>query len=194
MRTRRVFGFGPIAWAPPACQPQWWQMGLLTASRGLALAMARTVAVGAVLAAPLLAQELQHVCGTRVSRPSRRAQLSWVALVAIALVIAAPLAGAVAQNPQSVPVHLTEQLRQIPSGTRVVATGDVTGWLLWSAPGLKPVEDIRIEIYAPTYVRRYTHTIHAAPAWPGLHSAQGATVPRPTKAPPPSQPPSPDPP
>ena len=138
--------------------------------------MSRTVAVAAVLVAPLLAQELHKLFAVRVTRPSRRAQLSWVGLITAALVIAAPLSGAAAQNPQGVPVHLTEQLRQIPNGTKVIATGDVTGWLLWSAPGLKPVEDIRIEVYDPSYIRRYIETMAAGPAWRGFIRNTGATV------------------
>ena len=171
-----MIGFVLIAWARSARRPHWWQVGLLVTSLVFAFAMARTVAVAAVLVAPLLAQELQNLFTIRVPRPSRRAQLSWVGLIVAALVISAPLAGAVAQNPQGVPAHLAAQLRQIPSGTRVVATGDVTGWLLWSAPDLKPVEDIRIEVYSPSYVRRYIEAMAAGPAWRGFIQDTGATV------------------
>jgi hypothetical protein len=174
--TLVMIGFVLIAWARSARKPQWWQIGLLVTSLVFALAMSRTVAVAAVLVAPLLAQELQKLFPMRVTRPSRHAQLAWVGLTVAALVLAAPLARAVAQNPLGVPVNLAKELRQFPSGTKVIATGDVTGWLLWSAPGLKPVEDIRIEVYAPTYVRRYIETMAAGPAWRGFIRDTGPTV------------------
>lgn len=174
--TLLIIGFVAIAWARSARTPRWWQIGLLVTSLVCALAMARTVAVAAVLAAPLLAQEMHNLCATRVTRPSTRAQVSWLGLTAVALVLAMPLAGAVAQNPEGVPIHLASQLRQVPNGTRVIATGDVTGWLLWSAPNLKPVEDIRVEIYDPAYVRRFIETMAAGPAWRGFVKDTGATV------------------
>jgi hypothetical protein len=174
--TLLMIGFVLIAWARSIAKPQWWQVLLLVTSLVLALAMARTVAVAAVLAAPLLAQELQRPMAMRFTRPKRRTQLSWLALSAAALVIAVPLASARAQDPQGVPVHLMAQLRQIPTGTRVVATGDVTGWLLWSAPNLKPVEDLRVEVYAPAYIRRYIEAMAAGPDWRGFVRDTGATV------------------
>ena len=174
--TLLMIGFVVTAWARSSHKPDWWRVGLLAASLISGLTMARTVAVAAIIAAPLVAQELQGLLATQVTRPSRRAQLSWMGLVAIAMATAVPLASAVAQNPEGVPVRLAAQLRQIPSGTRVIATGDVTGWLLWSAPNLKPVEDIRIEIYDAAYVRRFIESMAAGPAWRGFVRDTGATV------------------
>jgi len=111
-----------------------------------------------------------------VTRSSRRSQVSWLGLTAAALLVAVPLAGAIAQRPEGVPLRLAAQLQEMPNGTRVIATGDVTGWLLWSAPNLKPVEDIRIEIYDPAYVRRFVEAMAAGPAWRGFIQDTGATV------------------
>jgi hypothetical protein len=174
--TLLMIGFVVVAWARSARKPHWWRVGLLVTSLVLGLAMARTVALAAIIAAPLVAQEVQGIFSTHHTQPSRRAQLSWLGLTAIALVTAVPLASAVAQNPKGVPVHLAAQLRQVPNGTKVIATGDVTGWLLWSAPNLKPVEDIRVEIYDPAYVRRFIETMAAGPAWRGFVKDTGATV------------------
>jgi len=174
--TLLMIGFVVVAWARAARKPHWWRVGLLVTSLVLGLAMARTVALAAIIAAPLVAQELQGIFSTHHTQPSRRAQLSWLGLTAIALVTAVPLASAVAQNPKGVPVHLAAQLRQVPNGTKVIATGDVTGWLLWSAPNLKPVEDIRVEIYDPAYVHRFIETMAAGPAWRGFVKDTGATV------------------
>jgi len=174
--TLLMIGSVLIAWSRSNQKPRWWQVGLLVASLISALAMARTVAVAAIIAAPLVAQELQRLLPTPVTRPSRRAQLSWLGLAAAALAMAVPLAGAVAQNPEGVPVQLAAQLRQMPNDTRVIATGDVTGWVLWSAPNLKPVEDIRIEVYDPAYLRRLSEAMAAGPAWHSFVYDSGATV------------------
>jgi len=174
--TLVMIGFVVVSWARSEHLPQWWQVGLLVTSLVCALAMARTVAVAAVLAAPLLAHELHNLFPTLLSRPKKRAQLSWLGLTAVALAIAAPLAGFLAQTPKGVPVDLAGQLRQIPSGTKVIATGDMTGWLLWSAPGLRPVQDLRIEVYDPTYIRRLIEAMAAGPAWRGFIEETGATV------------------
>ena len=174
--TLLMISFVVIVWARSARTPRWWQIGLLVTSLICALAMARTVAIAAVLAAPLMAQELQNLLATPVTRSSRRSQVSWLGLTAAALLVAVPLAGAVAQRPEGVPLRLAAQLQEMPNGTRVIATGDVTGWLLWSAPNLKPVEDLRIEIYDPAYVRRFVEAMAAGPAWRGFVHDSGATV------------------
>lgn len=174
--TLLMISFVVIVWARSARTPRWWQIGLLVTSLICALAMARTVAIAAVLAAPLMAQEVQNLLATPVTRPSRRAQISWLGLTAAALLVAVPFAGAVAQRPEGVPLRLAAQLQEIPNGTVVIATGDVTGWLLWSAPNLKPVEDLRIEIYDPAYVRQFIETMAAGPAWRGFVNDSGATV------------------
>ena len=38
------------------------------------------------------------------------------------------------------------------------------------------MEDIRIEVYDPSYVRRYIETMAAGPAWRGFIRDTGATV------------------
>jgi len=127
--------------------------------------MARTVAVAAVLIAPLVAQEVQRHVGSQRSPLTHRARVGWLALVVAASVAAMPLAVAVAQHPVGVPERLSNQLNHLPKGTIVVANGDITGWLLWTAPDLRPVEDLRVEIFSRERVQEFVETMQAGPRW-----------------------------
>jgi len=83
----------------------------------------------------------------------------------IALVAAAPLSAARAQSAVAVPNQLKPQLSLIPSGTVVLAEGDINGWLFWAEPQVRPVLDPRIEIYSPAHVRAFVSAMAAAPGW-----------------------------
>jgi len=89
----------------------------------------------------------------------------FLALVLTASVAAIPLAAAVAQHPVGVPERLSGQLNTLPKGTVVIAASDVTGWLLWTAPDLRPVEDMRVEIFSRERIQEYVETMQVGPRW-----------------------------
>lgn len=163
--TLTLIGLVVLSWIRSSEKPPWWQLGLLTASILSCLLMARTVAVAALLVAPLLAQEAQLHVGTRYQPIARRGQAAWLALVLAASLAAMPLAAAVAQHPVGVPEGLSDQLNRLPKGTRVVATSDISGWLLWAAPNLRPVEDLRIEIFSRDRAQEFAEAMQAGPRW-----------------------------
>ena len=154
-----------VGWIRSRAVPPWWQLALAGVSLVSTLAMSRTIAVGAVMAAPLLAQTLQHSLGMSVGRVPRRMALGWLALVTAAAVIAMPIAGAMAKTPVGVPEGLRPQLSAIPAGTVILAEDDKTGWLLWVEPQLAPAIDIRTEIYSPAHLRTYIRTMAVQPGW-----------------------------
>jgi hypothetical protein len=92
-----------------------------------------------------------------------------------ALVAAAPLSAARAQEPVNVPSQLAPALSAIPPGTVVLAQGDISGWLFWSNPDLTPVLDPRIEIYSAAYIRAYVSAMAAGPQWDDFVQERGAT-------------------
>ena len=163
--TLTLIGMVVLAWIRSPRKPEWWQLSLLAASLMFCLVMSRTVAVAAVLVAPLLAQEVQRYVGIRHKPVTRCASLGWFALVLTASVVAMPLAEAVAQHPVGVPDRLSSQLSNLPKGTVVVANGDITGWLLWTAPDLRPVQDLRIEIFSHARAQEFVETMQAGPRW-----------------------------
>jgi len=163
--TLTLIGLVALAWIRSSRRPKWWQLGLLASSLLFCLLMARTVAVAAVLVAPLLAQEVQRYVGTEHTKVTRRAQAGWLAAVLLGAVTAAPLAAVIAREPLGVPTRLSSQLTALPAGTVIIAEGDITGWLLWTTPNLRPVEDLRVEVYSAKYIKQYVETMAAGPRW-----------------------------
>ena len=154
-----------LGWIRSRAVPPWWQIALAALSLVSTLAMSRTIAVGAVLAAPLFAQALQQYLGTSVRPATRRELLGWHALVLAAAIVARPLAGAIAQTPVGVPEGLRPQLSAIPAGTVILCEDDKTGWLLWAEPQLAPAIDIRTEIYSHAHLAAYIRTMAVEPGW-----------------------------
>jgi len=154
-----------VSWVRSSRRPPWWQIGLLLTSLAQTLATSRTVAVGAVMAAPLIAQEIQLYRDRRVAEPTRRSRIGWAALILAGLIAAVPLAAVRAQDPVGLPLRLGAQLSAIPVGTVVLAEGDISGWLFWACPGVRPVLDPRIEIYSAAHVRAFVSAMAAGPGW-----------------------------
>lgn len=172
--TLAMLGMVMLSWFRMGRKPPWWQIGLLLAGVAATLAMTRTIAVGAVVAAPLLANEIQLYRGRQVGETTRRSRSTWVALILIALVAAAPLSAARAQHPVGVPDQLRPQLSLIPTGTVVLAEGDISGWLFWADPQVRPVLDPRIEIYSAVHVRAFVSAMATDPGWLQFVNKTGA--------------------
>jgi hypothetical protein len=64
-----------------------------------------------------------------------------------------------------VPTTLAPRLDAIPSGTHVISDGDMSGWLMFEAPALRPVFDIRVEAYSPEHIRGFVAALQAKPGW-----------------------------
>ena len=163
-----------LCWVRLGRRPQWWEIGLLLTGVAATLAMTRTIAVGAVIAAPLIAQEIQLYRDRPVVAATRRSRYAWAALIMVALVAAAPLSAARAQRPVAVPDQLLPKLSLIHPGTVVLAEGDISGWLFWAEPQVRPVLDPRIEIYPPAHVRAYVSAMAADPGWRQFVNKTGA--------------------
>ena len=159
-------------------RPSPWQVLLLLLSIALTLSMQRTVPVAALVLAPMVAAASTVRWGALdPERPTPNSE-RWALLagVAVAALVALPLSASAARHqPSYVPTALQSRLDALPTGTRVVAEGDVTGWLLYAAPQLRPVFDLRIEAYSPEHVRDY---IGARAAEPGWQSFVAKTQPR----------------
>jgi len=154
-----------LGWIRSRAVPPWWQIAIAALSLISTLAMSRTIAVGAVLAAPLLAQTWQQHLRTEVTPATRRDVLGWLTLVVAAGMIAIPISGAIAQTPIGVPDGLRPQLSAIPARTVILCEDDKTGWLLWAEPQLAPAIDIRTEIYSHAHLTAYVRTMAVAPGW-----------------------------
>jgi hypothetical protein len=172
--TLTMFALVILSWVRTRRQPPCWQIGFLLMGLAATFVTIRTIAVGALIAAPLLSQEIQLFRGRKVTAPTARSRSAWTALIVVALVAAAPLAVARAQNPVAVPQGLTPKLSAITPGTVVLADGNISGWLFWAQPGVKPVLDPRVEIYSATYLRAFVSAMAAGPGWLAFVDRTGA--------------------
>jgi hypothetical protein len=164
-----------MSWARSRRTPPWWQIAHLLVAFVATMAMERTVALGAVVAAPLLAQTLQAWRGTPATALPRRDTVAWLAMGVSALVIAAPLAATLATRPADVPTGLQSALSSLPAGTVVLEDTNMSSWVGWVAPQLRPVRDSRSEIFSRQQHKDYARLIATAPGWDTILGRSGAT-------------------
>jgi len=166
--TLGMIALALLPWIRGTSARPWWQIALAGTAVVCTLAMFRTVPVGSIIAAPLLASALQEQRGHAATRISRRGAAAWIGLVAAGAIVAAPIAGAVAQRPSGWPEGLRPQLAAIPAKTVVLNDFAAGGWLLWAEPALTPVIDLRSEVYSADYIRDYKRTEEVRAGWQGF--------------------------
>jgi hypothetical protein len=154
-----------LAWIRGTAARPWWQIALAGTAVVFTLAMGRTVAIGSIIAVPLLASSLQEQRRRAPMPMTRRGTSAWIGLVAAAAIVAVPIAGALAQRPGGWPEGLRPQLAAIPAKTVVLNDFAARGWLLWAEPQLTPVIDLRSEIYSMEYIRDYRRTEEVRAGW-----------------------------
>jgi len=148
-------------------------------SLGWCLLYGRTIAVGAMMAAPLLVEALHRLMtGSALPIPhlDRRTERRWLAAsVVAASVLAAVVLPATASRPSNVPSALDARLDSLPAREVVFNDYALGGWLLWRHPELAPVIDGRTEVFTVPYVDRYMNTLTVRPGWQQVVAASGAT-------------------
>ena len=154
-----------LPWIRGTSTRPWWQIALAGTAVVSTLAMMRTVPVGSIIAAPLLASSLQEQRRTPATPLTRRGTWAWIGLVTAAAILAMPIAGVLAQHPSGWPEGLRRQLAAIPAKTVVLNDFTAGGWLLWAEPQLTPVIDLRSEIYSMDYIRDYIRTKEVRAGW-----------------------------
>jgi hypothetical protein len=163
--TLAMIGLALLPWIRGTSPRPWWQLILAGTAVVATLVMFRTVPIGSIIAAPLLASTLQEQRGHPPAPLTRRGTSAWIALVAAAAIVAVPIAGAVAQRPSGWPEGLRRQLGAIPAKTVVLNDFAAGGWLLWAEPQLRPVIDLRSEIYSMEYINDYRRTEQVRAGW-----------------------------
>jgi hypothetical protein len=140
---------------------------------GSALLYARTIAVAAVVATPLLAGALQSALPARPSVGRREWSVLLTSVVAVLLAVGVAVPRT-ATSAADVPDRLGPVLAGLPTGTRVFSVDFLGGWLWYAHPNVVPTMDTRAEIYGPTYVDAYVHALGAYPGWRETVSRSGA--------------------
>jgi hypothetical protein len=158
-----------LLWLLARHRPRPWELAQLALSLGLTLVMWRLVPLGAILAAPLLASALQPLIGRARegwSRRERRAVVaSWAGALVLATLVAAGPVGASAQQFPGELGAVDSALAELPAGTVVWDDFGLSGWLLWRHASLRPVIDLRVELYSPEYIDAYRRTELVEEGW-----------------------------
>ncbi len=157
----------------------WSHVALWFVALGWMLLYARTIAVGAVIAAPLLVGALHATFGgpPPVRLSARRGEtMLLLGSVAVALVAVATMSAGTSSRPDHVPSGLNSQLDALAPRTVVFNEYSLGGWLLWRHPDLLPVIDGRTEIFSVAYVDDYMVALSAQPGWQATLDRSGARV------------------
>ena len=127
-----------VVWAVRRRGPTWFTAILLASALFWDWYAIRTIVLGALVAAPLLAGVLQSLVGTEPGRPgpgaphSERRALAGVAVALLA--VAAVVVPHSADRPGDVPTTLDPQLDRLPAGTAVFNSYTLGGWISWRHP------------------------------------------------------------
>jgi hypothetical protein len=177
--TLLMIGLTWVLWIRVQRRPRLWELGWWLVAILLTLSMQRTVPIGAFMAAPLLASACDATLarqGSTLIRLGRGTMVAWLTAAVVGALVAVPVAAARDTQPTGVPTSLTSDVRSLPPSTRVLVNGDTSGWLLFHAPQVEPVFDLRIEAYAPHEVRRYISAVAAEPGWRDYVADTGVTA------------------
>lgn len=161
----------PLLWAARRRRPGWTHLLLWVVGVAWAASSMRTVAIGAIILAPLAAEALDLALG-RPRRAVPRAE--WLLLGAAAVTsfgVAAVLAVGTPRGPQHVPTAFNSTLSALAPGTVVWNNDNLGGWLMWDHPQLAHTADTRAELYGPRKARDYLTVVAGAPGWEGRFDA-----------------------
>jgi hypothetical protein len=143
----------------------WTTIGLLLLATGWALLSARTVTLGAAIAAPLMAAAIQSLLHDRAPAVSRTETAGLVGAAAAALTTVALLLPGGTGTPGQVPNRLNAALDRLPRHTVIFNDSMLGGWLLWRHPSLEPVMDGRAEAFPKAHFEGYVKTSQAGAGW-----------------------------
>lgn len=134
----------------------WAEVLLWVVALGWTLLYMRTVALGAVIVAPLAARQLGALLPRDPAGSLRRAE-RWLAggSAVLAVALAALVAPRVAATPVGMPTDLDARLAALPAGTVVFDEDHVGGWMLLEHPSLRPVLDTRTYLYDASWIADY---------------------------------------
>ena len=148
--------------------PDRWLRALMTvAAAALAVWMVRTIAAGAVVLAPALAMGLSAL-GSRRRQPALRQQTpewrSWLLAGLIATGVGAWHAATTDWSPPVSP-RVSTALSRLSPGSVLAVDGRAVGWLQLAHPDLRPLKDLRAEVYSAQTTREYKSFSQARTGW-----------------------------
>lgn len=154
-----------ITWARAGTRRSWAEILLIAMALGWIVLYYRTIAVGAVIAAPLVASSIQswlptEALGLRKWEP--RVGIAFALAIVVGLGIAAPYRNAA---PLEGVDRLNAALSRLPTGTVVYNDYGLGGWLEWKHRNVAPVVDGLTDAYEFKYVDSYMKTKDLESGW-----------------------------
>ena len=149
--------------------PDRWLRALMTvAAAALAVWMVRTIAAGAVVLAPALAMGLSAL-GSRRPQPALGGQRTreWQAWLLAGLIATSVGAWHAATTDWGPPVspQVSAALSRLSPGSVLAVDGRAVGWLQLAHPDLRPLKDLRAEVYSAQTTQKYKAFSQAGPGW-----------------------------
>ena len=154
---------------------EWTTILLAVAAVALTLMWARTVGLGAVMAAPMTAAAVQRLMRQPVESALRRHRVALAAAGLLSLVVVGVAAPAVASTPALGPNGLNGVLGALPRGTILCNDQVDGGWLLLQHPGLRPTMDTRVELYRVDHIQAYLRFVAGDAGWDAYPQRMGCT-------------------
>lgn len=157
----------PLLWLARRRSFSWTSAALWVLAAAWAVSTMRTVAVGAIIVAPLAASALDLALGRPRTRATRAERLVIGVSALVAVAVSALLAAGAPPEPVGVPHAFDRALSALPAGTVVYNSDLLGGWLMYSHPQLEHTADTRAELYGPQRARDYLDVMAARPGWEG---------------------------
>jgi hypothetical protein len=153
----------------------WSHILLLGLAFGWTALSLRTVAIGAVMAAPLLSAAMHTWITNRPTLPMvKRERFGVTAGLAVGAVVVTIIAPNRSVYDPPVPAEVNSALSRLPASTVVFNEYALGGWLEWKHPNLCPVIDTLADAYGPTYLTHYVDAVRLGPGWEAFLRRTGA--------------------
>jgi len=154
-----------LCWAARRRRVQWVHVLLLALALAWALMYVRSIAIGAIITAPLFALTI----GAALDRPKEAISPvetgGLIAGAVVTLALGALLAASAPSTDGTLSPALRSRLDSLPPGVVVLNSDDIGGALMWSYPQLRHTFDTRAELYGPERLRGYADLMRAQPGW-----------------------------
>lgn len=164
-----------VTWGRGTARIPWSHIGLLAVAVAWTVMSARTVALGAVVLAPLVAAVLHGWIRAGRSQRTGRTEIGFLALLVGACLAALALAAPnTAADPGKVPTGLDDELAALPAGSSIINEYTLGGWLHWGHPELQPVIDGFTDGYGESALIAYGGAISVQRGWEDYVAESGA--------------------
>jgi hypothetical protein len=171
-----------VIWVLRPHNATWFKVFIAASALILAWYALRSVVLGGLVMAPLVASALQALLtSTTAQKDTRRASIVrerlWVCTgVTLLLVLVAAVVPRTAHEPGDVPLAFDSTLDRLPPRTTVFNDYALGGWLAWRHPHLNRWVDGLADAYPVAHLQDTASVMSGGPGWQAVVSRSGATV------------------